>query len=58
MPGIDGVRKYSKDIVFHILKEVAISPGLHPADGKIIGWMQNLFGTYGIFLISNENEEF
>ncbi len=49
---IKDFRKYSKDIGFKILKEIAISPNKDNTDGRVIKILPNIFATYGIFQIS------
>jgi methionine biosynthesis protein MetW len=44
-------RKFSKDVGFKILKEVAINTNSHDRHGNIVTFMPNLRSTYGIFLI-------
>ncbi len=51
---IKDFRKYSNEIGFDILKEVAVSPYDHNTSGKIIRFMPNFFATYGIFLIGSK----
>ncbi|MCP4724427.1 MAG: methionine biosynthesis protein MetW, partial [bacterium] len=53
---ITDFRKYSKEIGFEILKEVAISPDKNNAGGKIVKFIPNLFATYGIFQIGNKDQ--
>jgi methionine biosynthesis protein MetW len=48
---IKDFRKYSKDIGFKIIKEVAINTQNHDRSGGIIKFIPTLFATYGIFLI-------
>jgi methionine biosynthesis protein MetW len=45
-------KKYSKQVGFHILKEVAINTQNQEKRGNIIQHLPTLRGTYGIFLIS------
>lgn len=44
-------RKFSKNVGFSIIKEAAINTGKNQSEGKIVGWMPNIFAAYGIFLI-------
>jgi methionine biosynthesis protein MetW len=44
-------RKYSKEVGFKIIKEVAINTQNQNKSGKIIKFLPTLFATYGIFLI-------
>jgi len=44
-------RRFSKDVGFRILKEVAINTSNHHEGGRIIGFLPDLLATYGIFLI-------
>ncbi len=48
---IKNFRKYSKEIGFKIIKEVAINRQNQTKSGKIIKFLPTLFATYGIFLI-------
>jgi len=48
---IKDFRKYSKEIGFKIIKEVAINTQSHDRSGGIITFIPTLFATYGIFLI-------
>jgi len=48
---IKDFRKYSKEIGFKIIKEVAISTQNHDRSGGIIKFIPTLLATYGIFLI-------
>jgi len=48
---IKDFRKYSKEIGFKIIKEVAINTQNQAKSGKIIKFLPTLFATYGIFLI-------
>ncbi|MFH1241630.1 MAG: methionine biosynthesis protein MetW [Pseudomonadota bacterium] len=44
-------RKFSHDVGFHILKEVAINTNSEDKAGNIVGFLPNFRATYGIFLI-------
>jgi methionine biosynthesis protein MetW len=44
-------RKFSKEVGFKILKEVAINTNSYDRHGKIVRFLPNLRATYGIFLI-------
>jgi methionine biosynthesis protein MetW len=44
-------RKFSKQVGFEILKEVAINTNSHDKRGKIVDFLPTLRATYGIFLI-------
>jgi methionine biosynthesis protein MetW len=44
-------RKFSKDVGFKILKEVAINTNSQDRHGNIVTFLPNLRATYGIFLI-------
>lgn len=44
-------RKFSRDVGFKILKEVAINTNSHDRHGNIVTFLPNLRATYGIFLI-------
>ena len=46
-------RKFSKELGFNILKEVAINTQNHEKRGNIVGFHPNLRATYGIFMIGN-----
>jgi methionine biosynthesis protein MetW len=48
---IKDFRKFSRDVGFEILKEVAINTINHEKRGNIIKFHPNLRATYGIFLI-------
>lgn len=50
-------RKFSKEVGFHILKEVAINTNSHDKGGRIIKVLPNLRATYGIFMIGNDERE-
>lgn len=45
-------RKFSKEVGFKILKEVAINTNSRDKRGSIVRVRPNLFATYGIFMIS------
>jgi methionine biosynthesis protein MetW len=44
-------RKFSKEVGFKILKEVAINTNSYDRHGNIVKFLPNLRATYGIFLI-------
>ncbi len=48
-------RKFSKEIGFNILKEVAINTHSHDKHGRVIKFLPNLRATYGIFLIGRSH---
>jgi methionine biosynthesis protein MetW len=48
---IKDFRKFSRDVGFKILKEVAINTNSHDRYGNIVTFLPNLRATYGIFLI-------
>lgn len=48
---IKDFRRFSKEVGFKILKEVAINTDHHDRRGKIVNFLPNLRATYGIFLI-------
>lgn len=48
---IKDFRRFSKEVGFKILKEVAINTDHHDRGGKIVKLLPNLRATYGIFLI-------
>lgn len=48
---IKDFRKFSKEMGFKILKEVAINTNSHDRHGNIVNFLPNLRATYGIFLI-------
>lgn len=48
---IKDFKKFSKEIGFHILKEVAIDTNSHDRQGNFVRFLPNLRSTYGIFLI-------
>ena len=47
-------RKFSKEVGFKILKEVAINTNSHNRYGNIVTFLPNLRATYGIFLIGKD----
>jgi len=47
-------RKFSKEVGFKILKEVAINTNSHDRHGNIVTVLPNLRATYGIFLIGKD----
>ena len=51
---IKDFRKYSKEIGFKIIKEVAINTQNHDRSGGIIKFMPTLLATYGIILIGKD----
>lgn len=51
---IKDFRKFSKEVGFKIIKEVAINTQNQDKSGKIIKFMPTMFATYGIFLIGKE----
>ncbi len=48
-------RKFSKEVGFKILKEVAINSRSYDRNGRFIKFMPDLYATYGIFLIGRDN---
>lgn len=44
-------RKFSRDVGYNILKEIAISTNPANSEGSIIGYFTNLRATYGIYII-------
>ncbi len=44
-------RKFSKEVGFHILKEVAINTDSYDKQGSIIKVLPDLRATYGIFMV-------
>lgn len=48
---IKDFRKFSKEVGFHILKELAINSRNHDMQGEIIQFLPTLRATYGVFLI-------
>jgi methionine biosynthesis protein MetW len=50
-------RKFSRDVGFYIIKEVAISSDARNESGRIVKFLPNLLATYGIFLISDRRDE-
>ena len=48
---IKDFRKFSKELGFKILKEVAINTNSHDRHGNIVTFLPNLRATYGIFLV-------
>jgi methionine biosynthesis protein MetW len=51
---IKDFRKFSKEVGFKIIKEVAINTQHQDKSGKIIKFMPTMLATYGIFLIGKE----
>lgn len=49
-------RKFSKEVGFKILKEVAINTDSRDKRGSIVGVIPNLFATYGIFMIGERRK--
>jgi len=49
-------RKFSKEVGFKILKEVAINTDSRDKRGGIVGVIPNLFATYGIFMIGERRK--
>lgn len=47
-------RKFSKQVGFKILKEVAINSHSYDRSGKFITFLPDLYATYGIFLIGKD----
>lgn len=47
-------RKFSKQVGFNILKEVAINSHSYDRSGKFIKFLPDLYATYGIFLIGKD----
>jgi methionine biosynthesis protein MetW len=47
-------RKFSRQVDFKIIKEVAINSHSHDRSGKIIKSWPDLYATYGIFLIGKD----
>ncbi|GMQ79746.1 MAG: methionine biosynthesis protein MetW [Thermodesulfobacteriota bacterium] len=47
-------RKFSKDVGFNIIKEVAVDSQSQDRKGKIIKTLPNIFATYGIFMIEED----
>ncbi len=47
-------RKFSKQVDFKIVKEIAINSHSHDRSGKIIKFLPDLYATYGIFLIGKD----
>lgn len=50
-------RKFSRDVGFHIIREVAIKTDPREQSGRIVGLLPNLLATNGIFLISDRREK-
>jgi methionine biosynthesis protein MetW len=47
-------RKFSKEVDFKIINEVAVNSHSYNRSGKIIKFLPDLFATYGIFLIGKD----
>jgi len=44
-------RKFSNDVGYRIIEEIAVKTDYHNSEGSIVRWLSNLRATYGIFLI-------
>ena len=53
---IKDFRKFSREVGFDILKEVAINTRSNDRRGKISGILPTLRATYGVFLIGKNDE--
>ncbi len=51
---INDFKKYSKEVCFKIIKEVAINTHTQERSGNIIQFLPNLRATYGIFLLGKD----
>ncbi len=47
-------RQFSKEVGFNIIKEAAINTKNNHRQGSWVGFMPNLFATYGLFMIGND----
>jgi len=47
-------RKFSKEVDFKIINEIAVNSHSYNRSGKIIKFLPDLFATYGIFLIGKD----
>jgi methionine biosynthesis protein MetW len=50
-------RKFSKDVGYKILNEIAISTNRNHSEGRIIRFFANTRATYGIYIIQMDNRE-
>jgi methionine biosynthesis protein MetW len=51
---IKDFRKFSREVGFKILKEVAINTNSQDKSGKIVEFLPNFLATYGIFMIGKK----
>jgi methionine biosynthesis protein MetW len=51
---IKDFRKFSREVGFQILKELAINTNSHDKQGNVVRFLTNLRSTYGIFLIGKD----
>jgi len=47
-------RYFSRDVGYHILKELAIKTNATNSEGRIIRYLKNLRATYGIYIIEKQ----
>lgn len=50
-------RKFSRDVGYNIIKEIAISTNKSSSEGRIIRYFTNLRATYGIYIIEKIRDE-
>ena len=48
-------RKFVRQVGFHIIKEAAINTDVQDKKGRIVNVFQNLFATYGIFMVGKDD---
>jgi len=54
---LEDFRRFSREVGYRIIKEVAINTHHHDKQGHIVHWLTNLRATYGIFLIEKRTLE-
>jgi methionine biosynthesis protein MetW len=54
---IKDFRKFSRQVGFEILKEVAVNTDIHNSCGNIVKFLPTLRATYGIFLIGRHDSK-
>lgn len=51
-------RKFSRDVGYNIIKEIAISTNRSSSEGRIISYFTNLRATYGIYIIEKTRDDY
>ena len=51
---LEDFRKFSREMGFYILREVAVNTSSQNRQGRVVGCLPNLRATYGIFLIGKK----